>query len=75
MGDMNHRIRDARRKAGMTQAVLAAAAGISQCQLSRIERGVAPVTVERLEAIAAALKVRAARLLVDRPGRLPDQAC
>lgn len=58
-------IRDARRRAGLSQARLAELVGVDQSGISRIERGQRPVTVDMLKAIAAALGIRAARLLDD----------
>jgi len=54
---MEIRIREARQAAGFSQEKLAAAVGIDQSQISRIERGLVPVTLDRLLAIAEALRV------------------
>jgi transcriptional regulator with XRE-family HTH domain len=62
---MEVRIKEVRRDAGLTQEELAAAIGVGQSQISRMERGISPVTVKHLAAIAAALKVPPATLLGD----------
>ena len=52
-----------RTEAGFTQAALAARIGCAQSEVSRMERGQRPVTVERLLRLAEALDVEPARLL------------
>lgn len=51
-------IRHYRRARGMNQLALATAAGLSQSDISRIERGQQALDTERLEALATALDVR-----------------
>ena len=58
-------IREARKRAGLTQAALAERIGLDQSGVSRIERGERPVTVDVLVAIARALGVPPAALLED----------
>jgi transcriptional regulator with XRE-family HTH domain len=58
-------IREARKRAGMSQTQLAELVGVDQSGVSRIERGERPVTVDMLKAIARALGVRPAALLDD----------
>jgi len=69
---MKVRIREARRCAGVTQAALAARIGVDQSRISRMERGISPVTVAHLAAIAAALNVPVAALLDDSPVTLAE---
>ncbi|MEX2552403.1 MAG: helix-turn-helix transcriptional regulator [Actinomycetota bacterium] len=47
-------LREARRRAGLTQAELAAACGVKQPTISRIERGVVDPSVETLDRLLAA---------------------
>ena len=49
---------DLRRRAGMTQMQLAAASGINQSEVSRIERGMANPSQHTLEAIGRVLGMR-----------------
>lgn len=58
-------IKDARRRAGMSQQALGEKVGLDQSGISRIERGQRPVTVGMLKAIAKALGVRPADLITD----------
>lgn len=58
-------IREARKRAGLSQIQLAELVGMDQSGISRIERGERPVTVDMLKAIAQALGVRPAALLDD----------
>lgn len=51
--ELGREIRAARRTAGLSQRAVAAAVGISQSQLSKIERGVAAPTILTLTATAA----------------------
>jgi ribosome-binding protein aMBF1 (putative translation factor) len=51
------RVLQQRLAAGLTQQQLAAAAGVSQADISRIERGQANPTTETLEALAVPLGV------------------
>ena len=61
---MNHVLRRLRRKAGLTQAELAAKAGVSRGYIAAMETGhrKAP-TVETLKRLAKALGVSVARLI------------
>ena len=52
---MGRRVQDARKKAGLTQAKLAEAAGVTDETLSRLERGKFAVAPETLLAVADAL--------------------
>lgn len=56
-------IREARRKAGISQVRLGELIGLDQSGVSRIERGERPVTVDLLRSIARALGMRPADLL------------
>ena len=76
-------IRAARLSRGMSQGALAAAAGITASQTSNIERGKSSPSLETLERIASAFKVRPCELLGDAPpsaakpaagGGLPEAA-
>jgi transcriptional regulator with XRE-family HTH domain len=51
-------IRDARLRAGVSQASLARRAGTSQAAVSRIERGLEQPSPERIEALLASLGLR-----------------
>jgi UDP-N-acetylglucosamine 1-carboxyvinyltransferase len=50
-------IRDARKRAGITQMQLSEATGIDQASISRMENGRQGITLEYLIRIARALKV------------------
>ena len=69
-----NRIRELRRKAGLTQAGLGERLGLQQETISQYENGRRPVTLEHLRAIARELGCAPADLLVDQdnPGRLSD---
>jgi transcriptional regulator with XRE-family HTH domain len=56
-------IKKARKKAGLTQDVLADKVGIHVSYISRIERGVVNSSIEVLESIAKALKVKSSDIL------------
>lgn len=57
----------ARRKdLGLTQAEVAARAGMTQADISRLERGVGNPTDATLERVASALEMRVRRVLVPR---------
>lgn len=58
------RVRELRKRAGLSQQALAAAAGVDQSAISRIERGQRDVSLTTLAAIARALRVPMKRLLV-----------
>lgn len=59
------KIRDARRKAGLTQGELGARIGLGQSNISRIERNQQSVTLDLLYRIARALAVAPAELIED----------
>ena len=58
-------IKEARKKAGLSQAELGHRVWLDQSGISRIENGDCPVTVETLKALANALGVVPAALLDD----------
>lgn len=57
------RVRELRKRAGMTQKALADATGLCQSAISRIERGQRDVSLATLSAIARALGVPVKSLL------------
>ena len=57
------RIREARKRAGLTQEQLAAKAGITQSHLSRLELGKYVPTLATLERLARALRIPLSELL------------
>ena len=59
------KIRDARRRAGLTQGELGARIGLGQSNISRIERNQRSVTLDLLYRIACALAVAPADLIED----------
>lgn len=61
--DVAMRIKHLRKKRGMSQAALAAAAGISRTYLARLETSRQDPTLSTLEKIAKALKVKTGKLL------------
>ena len=64
---VGRRIAAARRRAGLTQAELAQRLGWPRDTLIHFEHGRRALTVDRLKAIANALRLPAAALLVDDP--------
>ena len=50
----NHLVREARRRAGLTQTELAERAGTTQSAIARLERGVGRPTMERISALVEA---------------------
>lgn len=58
-------IRDARKRAGLTQVQLSEATGIDQASISRMENGKQGITLEYLKRIAQALGVELGDLLGD----------
>ena len=56
-------IRDARKRAGLTQVQLSEATGIDQASISRMENGKQGITLEYLKRIAQALGVELGALL------------
>lgn len=71
----NNRVRELRRRAGMSQTDLARAAGISQPAISQIENDTRPLTIDWMRAIARILGCTPADLLSDsdNPDRLESQ--
>ena len=63
-----NKIREFRKAAAMTQEQLAAMLGIDTAQISRLERGTASLTVDRLRQIARALDTTPAALVDDAEG-------
>lgn len=62
-----HNLRELRKKSGLPQDTLAAAAGISQTFLSQVETGRNNISVDKLEQIANALGVDVVDLLKPLP--------
>ena len=58
MQKLGERFRDAREKAGMTQAEVATAAGLNANYYSRVERGEINLAFDRLRRIMKALKIK-----------------
>lgn len=56
-------LRNHRLKKSMTQEELAASAGLTQKTISMIETGNYATTIDSMQRLSAALKIRAARLL------------
>jgi len=52
-----YRVKRLRKSKGITQVDLATLLGVTQSKISRLERGVIPITVDQLAAIADALSV------------------
>jgi transcriptional regulator with XRE-family HTH domain len=71
--DFARRIRALRSSRGISQAELATAAGLSRGYLSRVEIGMQSPTLEVIERLAAALKVKPSDLLEDKPRRRPGK--
>ncbi len=71
--DFARRVRALRKTRGVSQGKLAKDARVSRGYLSRVEIGMQSPTLEVIERIAAALKVKASALLEDdvQPGRTP----
>lgn len=55
-------VRALRMARGLTQAQLAEAAGVNQATVSKVERGETNITIDKIEAIAAALRVEPVQL-------------
>lgn len=70
-----NRIRELRKKAGLTQAELAELAGISQPAISQVENDERPLTVEWMRLFARIFHCAPADLLGDQdnPDRLTDE--
>jgi DNA-binding Xre family transcriptional regulator len=60
---VGHRIKIRRAELEMSQGDLASALGLSQGQVSHLEKGTRPMDLETLEAIAKALKCKPEQLL------------
>jgi transcriptional regulator with XRE-family HTH domain len=67
--DFARRVQALRNARRLSQAGLAKAAGLSRGYLSRVELGMQSPTLEVIERLAAALGVKAADLLEDKPRR------
>lgn len=67
-------LRDARRRAGLTQAELARRGGTSQATLSAYENGAKSPCADTLERVLAAAGVRLAGVPATRPVRAPAGA-
>src|ERR1700728_3021538 len=65
--ELGQRIRDVRRKKGMTLRQAAGAAGVSESFLSQVERGLANPSVASLRRIADAMRERVASFFVGEP--------
>ena len=61
--DLARRLREARRKRGLTQAELAEKAGMTRTALVTVERGKQRLAVHHLVALASALEIEPAMLL------------
>lgn len=64
----NHLVREMRKRAGLTQRVLAERVGTTQSAIARLERGVGDPTLARLSAIAEACGLELQVRLVDADG-------
>ena len=71
----DNRIRELRKKAGLTQSELGDLVGLHQTQIGKLENSGRNLTFEWARRIAQALKVRLADLLdeTDNPDRLDDE--
>lgn len=65
--DIGKRVREERKKQGISQESLAAQAGIDRSYMGRIERGEVNVTVQTLWSIKNVLRVSINNLITDRP--------
>jgi transcriptional regulator with XRE-family HTH domain len=70
-----NRLRDLRKRAGLTQSELADATGVSQPAISQIENGVLSMDIQWMRSFARILNCSAADLLDDddNPDRLDDE--
>lgn len=70
-----NRIRELRKKAGLSQAELARIVGISQPAISQIENDTRPLTIDWMRSLARIFGVTAADILCDHdnPHRLSDE--
>lgn len=71
-GELGLRLREARKKAGLSQAELARRAGIGRAALVAIESGSQRMTVYQLVVLAAAVGMEPTMLLPT-PGDLPER--
>jgi transcriptional regulator with XRE-family HTH domain len=71
--DFARRIKTLRKARGLGQTSLAKAARLSRGYLSRVEIGMQSPTLEVIERLAAALKVKPADLLEDRAEKKPTR--
>lgn len=69
---MGNRIREYRKRAGLTLEELGFRVGMSAGHLSRLERGEVSYTQERLETLSRELGCRPADLIDDRPPPSPE---
>lgn len=74
MDKLPHRIRHMRKQANMNIEELAAAVGMKAPHLSMLERGLRPLTLDRMHDLAKVLRCSPADLLTDQdnPDRLPE---
>lgn len=74
MDKLPHRVRHMRKQAGKTIEELAAAIQMKAPHLSMLERGLRPLSLDRMQEIAEALGCSTADLLADQdnPDRLPS---
>ena len=63
---IGRRIAFYRKKAGLTQSTLSEKLGVTESYISQIERGIAKVSLSRLDQIACILSVDAAQFVSDR---------
>lgn len=54
---IGHRITEQRKKRNLTQAAFSEALGVSEGYVSQIERGIATISLKRLESIANVLQI------------------
>ncbi|MFJ1455004.1 helix-turn-helix domain-containing protein [Nocardia sp. N2S4-5] len=72
MSVVGERVKNARKRAGMTQRELAGAAGVSLSQLRKIEQGDYEPRLETLRAFAVAMHLRTSALQVEPDYEQPD---
>ena len=68
---MKNRLKEIRKKVGLSQYQLARLSGLSQSTVSHIERGAFIPTIDSAYKIAAVLGVRVEELFVPEPRELP----
>jgi transcriptional regulator with XRE-family HTH domain len=64
--DFGRRLREARQRAGLSQAQVAERAGIKQTHVSRVERGHRNLTLDTIEALAQAVGCAVSIVLMPR---------